>query len=144
MTAQSSGLTAAEVERLDTFMPELAEQVRGHRHAEGNGSFSCDESRGLIIHPGGTFHDFTDDCAGRGAVALIQNRPGGSQNDAVTFAKAFLASHPGIGNLAASVDPDEEAKIDKDDIRRTSEITERYRLAGEIDGSPDAAVAQPA
>ncbi len=71
---------------------------------------------------------------------LIQNRPGGSQNDAVTFAKAFLASHPGIGSLAASVDPDEEAKIDKDDIRRTSEITERYRLAGEIDGSPDAAI----
>ena len=55
-TPPPPGLSAADVERLDTWMPEIADKMLGHLHAEANGSFRVGEKRNLVIHPGGSFH----------------------------------------------------------------------------------------
>jgi hypothetical protein len=61
-------MSATDTERLDTFMPELADQVLGHLHAEASGSFRAGKKRRLVINPGGTFYDFITGSAGRGAI----------------------------------------------------------------------------
>jgi hypothetical protein len=135
-TPPPPGLSAADVERLDTWMPEIAEEARSNLCDETNGSFRAGADRGLVINPGGTFYDFTASKGGRGAVELIQQLRGCDPIKAVTIAKEYLAQHPGTGSLSGSVDVDEDAAIVEDDLRRTTEINEIWQAAQPIDGSP--------
>ena len=102
-------MSAADVERLDTWMPEIAEEARSNLRDEANGSFRAGADRGLVINPGGTFYDFTASKGGRGAVELIQQLRGCDPIKAVTIAKEYLAQHPGTGRLSGGVDADEDA-----------------------------------
>ena len=58
MNFQQARLTAAEIARLDTWMPELAEEARGTLHDAGNGDWRVGVSRSLIIHRDTAFYDF--------------------------------------------------------------------------------------
>ena len=91
-TPPPPGLSAADVERLDTWMPEIADKILGHLHVEAKGSFRVGEKRNLVIHPGGSFHlrrlsgsEYRSLrsalIAPRGASAVLQAFPRSAQRD---------------------------------------------------------------
>ena len=135
-TPPPPGLSAADVERLDTWMPEIADKILGHLHAEANGSFRVGEKRNLVIHPGGSFHDFVAGTSERGAIKLLRVLHKCDEEKALRLAVAFLRDNLGTGSLSGSVDADEDAAIAEDDLRRTTEINEIWQAAQPIDGSP--------
>ena len=135
-TPPPPGLSAADIERLDTWMPEIADKMLGHLRAEANGSFRLGEKRNLVIHPGGSFYDFAAGTSGRGAIKLLRVLHKCDEEKALRLAVAFLTDNLGTGSLSGSVDADEDAAIAEDDLRRTTEINEIWQAAQPIDGSP--------
>ena len=121
------GLTAAEFERLTSFMPEIAAKARGSLHPENNGSFRAGTDRGIVIYPGGTFYDFAAGSGGRGPIEFIQHLVGHDLAKAIAYAKKYLVDHPGTGSLASGADADEDTPRDEDDLRRTTEINEIWQ-----------------
>ena len=126
-------MSATDIERLDTFMPELADQALGHLHAEASGSFRAGKKRHLVINPGGTFYDFVTGNAGRGAIKLLCFLHQCKQDGAVLIAETFLKDNPGTGSLSSSVAADEDAETAEEDLVRTTAINNE-QAAQPIDG----------
>src|SRR6476661_5866950 len=94
-TPPPPGLSAADVERLATWMPEIADKILGHLRPEANGTFRLGEKRNLVIHPGGSFHDFVAGTSERGAIKLLRVLHKCDEEKALRLAVAFLRDKPG-------------------------------------------------
>lgn len=130
------GLSAADVERIGTWMPEIADKKLGHLQRETNGTFRAGEKRNLVIYPGGGFHDFVAGKSGRGAVQLIAHLNKIQESAAVTVALTWLKGQAGTGGLSTSVAHDEEAEaIAEDDEIRSVILAVEWNAAEPIDGS---------
>ena len=130
------GLSAADVERIGTWMPEIADKKLGHLQRETNGTFRAGEKRNLVIYPGGGFHDFVAGKSGRGAVQLIAHLNKIQESAAVTVALTWLKGQAGTGGLSTSVAHDEEAEaIAEDDRFGPSFFAVEWNAAEPIDGS---------
>ena len=130
------GLSAADVERIGTWMPEIADKKLGHLQREANGTFRAGEKRNLVIYPGGGFHDFVAGKSGRGAVQLIAHLNKIQESAAVTVALTWLKGQAGTGGLSTSVAHDEEAEaIAEDDEIRSAILAVEWNAAEPIDGS---------
>ena len=71
-TPPPPGLSAADVERLDTWMPEIAEEARAPAR-RGQRKFPCRRGSWSGHQSRRRFHDFIARKSGRGAVELIRN-----------------------------------------------------------------------
>jgi putative DNA primase/helicase len=130
------GLSAADWERIGTWMPEIADKKLGHLQREANGTFRAGEKRNLVIYPGGGFHDFVAGKSGRGAVQLIAHLNKIQESAAVTVALTWLKGQTGTGSLSTSVAHDEEAEaIAEDDEIRSAILAAEWNAAEPIDGS---------
>ena len=103
------GLSAADFERLTTWMPEIADTFLGHLQPDGDG-FRVGNNRALAINVDASFHDFRDGKHGYGPLALIQHLNGTDGDGAVDYARQWLASHDGKGRLTGADDGGEEVE----------------------------------
>ena len=128
------GLSAADFERLTTWMPEIAGAVLGHVQPDGDG-FRAGDNRALVINVDASFHDFRDGKHGHGPLALIQHLNGIDGNGAAGYARQWLASHDGKGQLTGADDGADGGDAEAD-IFRQAMIDEWWSSAQPITGTP--------
>jgi hypothetical protein len=130
-----SGLSAADVERLETWIVDLAEKLRGPASKDAVG-YRVGDSRAIAIHRNGCWHDFTADKSGHGALSLLVHLHQGDEQAAFETAKDWLAGHGGDGRLgrASGVDEDEDGAEAEatDDAWRTAHIETLWQCAEAI------------
>jgi hypothetical protein len=132
------GLSAADIARLDTWLLDIAEQLRGQFHPDTDGFRSG--NRALLIHHNCCWFDFTADAGNHGALSLLAHLHRDDWQAAIEFAKNWLANHSGEGRLGR-VDGDNEEldaeATEADDVQRTAYIETLWRCAeGDKNGTP--------
>jgi N6-adenosine-specific RNA methylase IME4 len=135
----SAALSAAEDVRLDTWVLEIADEVLGHQHEEGDGSFRFGENRALVVHPDGWFYDFGAGKGGSGGLALLALLSDLGLDDAAQKARQWLAAHEGSGILALSVEEAEAAEARsarKSDAERAAFLAEVWARTVDIKETP--------
>ena len=115
----TQGLSAAEFERLTTWMPEIAGAVLGPIQPDGDG-FRVGDNRALVINADASFHDFRDGKHGHGPLALLRHLHGpmsmssampGSGSPLIT-ARASCPARRGADGGDAEADISRQAMID--------------------------------
>jgi putative DNA primase/helicase len=112
------GLSAAESARLDTCMIEIASAARGEIRG-GPEEWRFGANQALVLHAGGWFYDFAAGKGGHGAVALLAHLYGG---DGQAEALAWLANHPGDGQLGRSSGDEGDKDPAADDAERIAYV----------------------
>jgi hypothetical protein len=136
LRANLNGPSAAEVERLDTFMPEIAGRYVGHLHEEAGGGFRAGENRAVVINPNGSFHDFRDNAHGYGGISLIAHLAGVDDAAAEKSAAEWLSQHAGNGSLSIDDVAEDAAQVRRDeDISRQAFINRLWTEAKPIAGT---------
>jgi hypothetical protein len=92
-----AALTAAELARLDSYMVDIAGAARGTPVADSSGNHRFGGKGSLSVYASGQYHDFSggEREHGHNALELIQHLY--PNEDAVAWARAWLARHPGAG-----------------------------------------------
>ena len=129
-------LSVAEHVRLNTWVLDIAEAVRGPAREEGDGKYRLGDDRALLIHPGAGFYDLVQGVGGRGALALIELLHKVNDAGAMKLAREWLASRQGEGRLAHGIADDEDAPKSADDAQRTAEIETVWHRRQLIEGTP--------
>jgi hypothetical protein len=122
MGPASADFSAAETERLDSWMLAIAAEARSHACPDGSGKWRFGSKGALAIYPDGTYHDFSDSGPtghGHGALALIRHLHAGV--DATAWARDFLDRHSGNGDFRPGQDhPDDRES--GDDTERSAYV----------------------
>ena len=108
-------LSAAEAVRLTSFMVAIAGEARGHAKPDGSGNWRFGHSGALVVFNDGQFHDWSADTHGHDALTLVQHCYPNS--DPAEWAKAFLASHPGMGDFVPHAEGQESEAVEDDAAR---------------------------
>ena len=125
-------LSTEEYVRLNSWALIIAGEARGHVKPDGAGNWRFGHSGALIVYRDGQFHDWSADAHGHGALTLIHHcHP---DADPVEWAKAFLASHLGMGDFVPHTE--EESEAVEDDTARIAFINTLQPQAGPIEGTP--------
>jgi hypothetical protein len=128
----SPHLSAEDVARLDTWLPEIAERYLGKVQLEANGDYRVGGNRGLVIHPNGVWHNFAAVKSSHGALQLLTHLGGGPEE-----ALSWLAEHEGDGRLGrVTGDTEEAAKKAKVDAYKTAFIKELWSGGEPLAGTP--------
>ena len=127
------GLSAADFERLTTQMPEIAGAVLGPIQPDGDG-FRVGDKRALVINADASFHDFRDGKHDHGPLALIRHLHG-PDVDVVGYARQWLATHNGKGQLSDAGDGADGGDAETD-ISRQAMIDALWSGALPIAGTP--------
>ena len=98
----NTGLSAAEIARLDTWMVEIAEDARGTAAKETGDGFRLGSKGSLSIGRNAIFYDFEAGKGGKGACSLIRHLHGCDANAAVERARDWLGRNAGTGRLGAN------------------------------------------
>jgi putative DNA primase/helicase len=128
-------LSAADAERLNSWMLEIADEALGNRHDEGDGSIRFGSNRGLVIHRGGFFFDFVTSTRGAGGLELLAHLHRLSGDPLIAKAREWLDAHPGVGSQTEEAE-DGETRQAEDDAERSAFIAEIWERAVEIRGTP--------
>jgi hypothetical protein len=128
----SSTLSAADHVRLNTYMVEIASAARGTAIADSSGNYRFGSSRsGLCVYANGQFHDFSANAHGFNAIQLIQHLY--PNEDATSWARAWLAQHPGDGAFVPGEAPPPD---DFAEATAMSFIDNLYSGAPLVNGTP--------
>ena len=132
-----SGLAAVDLARLDTWIIDLAEQLRGPACEDASG-FRIGASRSIAIHRNGCWHDFAADKSGYGALSLLVHLHQDDEQAAFKAAKEWLAGHGGDGRLGRVDEDEDDAEAEAaDDAWRTAYVETWWRRADpEIEATP--------
>jgi hypothetical protein len=93
----SPPLSAAEVARLDSWLLDIARGARGSERAAG-GSWRFGSKGAFVLHPDGSFFDFSAGAGGRGGLTLIRHLH--LDAEPVAWARAWLGEHEGSGKFS--------------------------------------------
>ena len=126
------GLSAAEHARLNGYMLDIASAARGTPIADSSGNWRFGSKGGLCVYANGQFHDFSADKHGCGALDLIAHLY--PSEDATAWARAWLATHSGVG--AFTPNGDGEPADDFAEVEASAYIQSLYNGAQPIDGTP--------
>ena len=127
-------LSAAELARLDSYMVEIAAGARGIAIPDGAGNYRFgSNSGGLCVYASGQFHDFSGGARAHGynALQLIQHLY--PNEDAIAWARDWLARHPGNGSFVAG---EGELPDDFAEVEATAYVESLYNGAALIDDTP--------
>jgi hypothetical protein len=106
MPASANPLSAPERARLDTYMIEIAAEVRGSAIPDNAGRYRFGSPGGsLCVYANLQFHDFNGGVHGFSAFELIKYLH--PREDPVAWARDWLARHPGNGSFVVG-EGDEE------------------------------------
>jgi hypothetical protein len=131
------GLSAADLARLDTWIVDIAEELRGPAQDAGNGDWRVGDGRALVIHRDGCWHDFSADKSAYGALSLLVHLHHGDGQAALKAAKAWLAGHSGDGRLSRADEDEDDAEAEAvDDAWRTAYVETLWQCAEAIDARP--------
>jgi hypothetical protein len=110
-------LPAVDLQRLDTWMPDIAATLRPGAPVapKGNGEIRIGRRGSLAIYPDGGFMDYEADIGGHGAMALIAHLTEQEAAAVRRFALDWLRAYPGIGPLVPS-QMNAEAAIARDQL----------------------------
>jgi hypothetical protein len=129
-----SGFLAADLARLDSWMPEICTTARGEMRG-GGGEWRFGANQALVLHSGGWFFDFVPYKGGQGAIALFAHLHGGDEAGQAA-ARAWLAKHPGDGQLGRSSGDEEDGDQAADDVERIAYVKALWDYAQPL--SPEA------
>jgi Protein of unknown function (DUF3631) len=127
-------LTPAEHARLNSYMVGIAAEARGIAIPDGAGNYRFgSNSGGLCVYATGQFHDFSGGARehGHNALQLIQHLY--PNEDAIAWARDWLARHPGAGSFTAG---DGEPPDDFAEVEAMAYINNLYNGAALIDSTP--------
>jgi putative DNA primase/helicase len=111
-TSPSDGFIATDAARLNTWMVEIASEARGLARPVGIRQWRVGANGALLVHPDASFHDFSVNAHGYGAIDLIRLLQGSDAEGAVRWGRDWLASHAGDGRLGrGGVQQEDEAEI---------------------------------
>ena len=123
------GLSAAELVRLDTYTIDIATAARGAPVANGSGNYRFGGKGALCVFANGQFHDFSGGARehGHNAFQLIEHLH--PAENATPWARAWLATHPGVG---AFVPGESDPVDDLADVEAASFVQRLYDGAGAL------------
>jgi Protein of unknown function (DUF3631) len=126
------GLSALESSQLDGFMLAIASAARGTPIADG-AAYRFGSKGALCIFATGQYHDFSGGVRehGVGAFQLIEHLY--PNEDAIQWARAWLATHPGVG---AFVPGEGDSVDDFADVEATAYIESLYDGAAALEDTP--------
>jgi hypothetical protein len=127
-------LTPAEHARLNSYMIGIAAEARGIAIPDGAGNYRFgSNSGGLCVYATGQFHDFSGGAREHGynALQLIQHLY--PNEDAIAWARDWLARHPDAGSFTAG---DGEPPDDFAEVEATAYVEGLYNGAAPIDDTP--------
>jgi Protein of unknown function (DUF3631) len=130
-----ASLSTVEHVRLDSYIVDIAAEARGTPVPDGEGNFRFGSARGaLCVYATGQYHDFSggEREHGRDALGLIDHLY--PNQDAVIWARDWLARHPGHGDFKS--DQSADAADDFAEVEGGAYIRTLYGLAGAVDGPP--------
>jgi hypothetical protein len=137
MNSQQATLSAAEHVRLNGYLVEIAAGARGGAIPDGAGNHRFGSSRGgLCVYANGQFHDFSGGAHGHTALQLIAHLY--PNDDAVAWARDWLARHPGDGAFTPRDDDDDPAHTFAE-AEATAYVDRLYKGAALIDDTPGCA-----
>jgi hypothetical protein len=125
-------LTPAEHAWLDSYMVDIAAGASGTPIPDGVGGYRFGSNRGgLCVYANGQFHDFRGGAHGFNALHLILHLY--PNEDAIAWARDWLARHPGIGAFVAG---DGEPVDDFAETEAMAYVECLYNGAALIDDTP--------
>ena len=127
--------SAADVERLDTWMPEMPRR-RGATSTTRPTAVSVQARIAVWSSIPAVLSMTSPPARAAAAQSSLSSNSRLRPDQGVTIAKKYLAQHPGTGRLSGGVDADEDAVTAEDDLQRATETTETWQAAQPIDGSP--------
>jgi hypothetical protein len=127
----SPPLSAAEVARLDSWLLDIARGARGSERAAG-GSWRFGSKGAFVLHPDGSFFDFSAGAGGRGGLTLIRHLH--LDAEPVAWARAWLGEHEGSGKFSPT-EANDDTEAD-DDADRVALIEAIWQAAKPIGGTP--------
>jgi putative DNA primase/helicase len=80
-------------------MVDIAEEVRGEARQVGNGDWRVGANGALLVHADGSFHDFSANIHGYGAIELLKLLHAVDQAGALRLAQEWLKDHAGDARL---------------------------------------------
>ena len=125
------GLSVAEIARLDSQLPDIASAVR-ERPCTPDGSGWRVGSSSKIWRNGG-WYDHKLKVPGRGALSYVRHYRNCSVDEAIAWARDWLAHHPDTGPCTGNDDSDETSD---DEVERTTYITTLYQSGQPIEDTP--------
>src|SRR6516164_2231242 len=130
----ASKLIAADAERLNTWLPEIARALRPDvptAHTAKEFRFGASSALAISRDGGGWF----DHAAGKGDIwglSLIRHLKKCTDAEAADWARAFLDKHPGEGSASESFSEDAVGQLQReryaDYVRKT--LTDSQRIEG--------------
>jgi hypothetical protein len=131
-----NGFSAADLARADTWMCEICRTARGEMRG-GAGEWRFGANQALMLRESGWFFDFVAYKGGHGAIALFAHFHGGDEAGQAA-ARAWLAKHPGDGQLGRSSGDEEDGDQSADDVERIACQTAVTPRAGTLaEGAKD-------
>jgi hypothetical protein len=127
----TEGLSAAEHVRLNSHMLTIASEARGAPIADSSGNHRFGSKGSLLVAANGQFHSFEDGTHGFSAFQLIEHLH--PAEDAIQWARAWLATHSGVG---AFVPGESDPVDDFAEVEATTQVQSLYDGAAALDDTP--------
>src|SRR3954447_7392511 len=130
-------LSAEEESRLNSFVPDLVKVFRPNTPIRADGCNLRFGNKGsLLIRSTGTWSDFEAGKSSHGALALIAHLRACPLEDALIWARDWLAQHLGQGSFSIARDDDEADAGEQDTIARSTFIATLVENSRSISGTP--------
>ena len=127
-------LSAVGSARLNSHLITIASEARGTPIADSGGNYRFGSNRGgLCVYANGQYHDFSGGSRAHGynAFQLVQHLY--PEADAITWARDWLARHPGVGAFVAG---ESEPVDDFAEVEALAYVERLYNDAAAIDDTP--------
>jgi hypothetical protein len=133
---KSGGFTAAEIALLDSQLPDIGGAIRGEPVTiDGNGWRVGSSTK---ISKNGRWFDFKVQQGGFGAASFITHYRACTLDEAVTWARSWLAKHPQVGPCGGADEDDGAGEDSADTLQRRAYIESTYAARLPIAGTPAA------
>ena len=131
------GLAAAEIALLDSQLPDIGGAIRGKPVTPDGDGWRVGSS--TKIPKSGRWFDFKAQQGGFGAISFITHYRACTPEEAVAWARSWLAQHPQTGPCSAAFEDDGTGEGSADTIQRRAYIESTYAARLPIADTPAAA-----
>lgn len=125
------GLSVADIARLDSQLPDIASAVRERPCTRDGSGWRVGSSSKIWRNAG--WYDHKLKVSGRGTLSYVRHYRNCSLDEAIAWARDWLAHHPDTGPCTGNDDSDETSD---DEVERTTYVTSLYDSGHPIEHTP--------